>query len=94
MCQGGKLAEEGSDLCELDFNECDLNPCPVGLTCVNQDNGYHCGCSDMGCEYDMENPSEVEEIDDSTGSTRSFEISGKTVFFIFNDQSICFDFDF
>jgi len=71
MCPGGKLAEEGSDLCTLDFNECDLNPCPVGLTCVNQDNGYHCGCSDMGCEYDVENPSEVEEIDDSTDSTES-----------------------
>ena len=33
-----------------DINECDSNPCPGNLTCVDDVNSYFCQCQVVGCQ--------------------------------------------
>ncbi|KAL3282925.1 hypothetical protein HHI36_006083 [Cryptolaemus montrouzieri] len=45
------------DLCEIDLNECDSNPCLNNGTCLDAVNGYLCRCpsgySGIHCEIDV-----------------------------------------
>ena len=61
-------------MCTLDFDECSLNPCPAGLICVNQDNGYTCSCSEMGCEWDAQNSVEEESDEQDDDIEQIYEI--------------------
>lgn len=45
------------DFCEINYNECDSNPCQNNGTCVDAENGYTCLChagyKGIHCEVDV-----------------------------------------
>ena len=49
MCSSGYAG----DICEIDINECESDPCQNGGTCANTDGSFNCMCSSQGTEIDI-----------------------------------------